>query len=65
MNKRWFLALSVVQSAIGFLITLSFVVLAIYGYEGLTKNITTLVIGLFFLVMGVFGIARWLKDNKR
>ena len=66
VNQKWYLLLSVVQTAIGFLIALSFVMLAIYGYEDLmvSKNITTLVIGLFFLVMGVVGIVKWIKKNK-
>ena len=64
MNKRWYLALSVIQTVLGFLITLSFVVLAIAGYEEIKSYISTLVIGVFFLGMGIYGIVKWIKGNK-
>ena len=63
MNKKWYLVLSIFQLAIGFLISLSFVVLAIAGYE-VRQYISTFVISLFFLVMGVIGTVKWLKSNK-
>lgn len=62
-NKRLYLILSIVQFAIGFLISLSFVVLAIGGYE-VKQYISRFVIGLIFAVWGLISIIKWLKANK-
>ena len=64
MNKKWYLVLSVVQLALGFLITLSFVVLAIWGYEEIKSYISTFIIGLFFFGMGIYSSVKWVKGNK-
>lgn len=62
MNKNIYLILWLVQCLLGFLITLSFVVLAIGGYD-VKQYISTFVIGVIFLVMGIVGIVKW-KKNK-
>lgn len=62
MNKNIYLILWLVQCLLGFLITLSFVVLAIGGYD-VREYISTFVIGIIFLVMGVVGIIKW-RRNK-
>lgn len=63
MKKRLYLILAIFQFAIGFLISLSFIVLAIGGYE-VRQYITTFVIGLIFIVLGVYSIVKWVKGNK-
>ena len=62
-NKRLYLILSIVQFAIGFLISLSFVVLAVNGYD-VKQYISRFVVGLLFVVLGIFGIVKWFKSNK-
>lgn len=62
-NNKGYLILAIIQFAIGFLISLSFVVLAIGGYE-VRQYITRFVIGLIFAVLGIYGIVKWLKLNK-
>jgi len=63
MNKRLYLILAIVQFAIGFLISLSFVVLAVNGYD-VKQYISRFVVGLLFVVLGIFGIVKWFKSNK-
>lgn len=62
MNKNIYLILWLIQCLLGFLIALSFVALAIGGYD-VKQYISTFVIGIIFLVMGIVGIVKW-KKNK-
>lgn len=62
MNKKLHLALSVLQTAIGFLLVLSFVVLAIAGYE-VKQYIAPFVVGLVFLVIGTANIVKLMRKK--
>lgn len=62
MNRKVYLLLWVIQCALGFLISLSFVVLTVSGYD-VKPYITTFVIAIIFLVMGIVGIVKWLKGK--
>ena len=62
MNKKLYLALSILQTAIGFLLVLSFVVLAIAGYD-VKQYITPFVVGLLFLIIGIFEIVKLLRNK--
>ncbi len=63
MNKKIFLVLSIIQFAIGFLTTLSFVVLAIGG-EKVSQYIPTLVLAVIFVIMGIVGMIRYKRDKQ-
>lgn len=62
MNNKVFLALSILQTVIGFLVVLSFVVLAVGGEE-VRQYIATFVVGIVFLIMGIIGIVNFFRKK--
>lgn len=63
MDKKIYLILWLVQCLLGTLITVSFIVLAIDGRYDVKQYLSTFVIGIIFLVMGIVGIVKWLKNK--
>ena len=63
MNNKIYLLLSILQLIIGAILIVSFVVLAIGGYE-VKSYITTLAIAIFFVVMGTVSTVNWKRKNK-
>ncbi|MBR5272024.1 MAG: hypothetical protein IKU25_01330 [Clostridia bacterium] len=62
MKNRVFLILSILQLLIGLVLVVSFVVVAIGGID-VTPYISTLVIAVFFVVMGIVSLVKWKKKN--
>lgn len=62
MDKKIYLLLWLVQCLLGALISVSFIVLAFSGYD-VKQYISTFVIGIIFLIMGIVGIIRWAKKK--
>ena len=62
MKNRVFLILSILQLLIGLVLVVSFVVVAIGGID-VTPYISTLVIVVFFVVMGIVSLVKWKKKN--
>jgi uncharacterized membrane protein HdeD (DUF308 family) len=60
MKSKWYLFSSIVKVVVGLLAIVSFVVMAIDG-ELETRWIITLLLAIFFVVIGVIGII----DNKK
>lgn len=63
-NQRIFLLLSIIQLALGFLWCLSFIVLAVNDYE-VSQYISTFILGLIFVAMGIVGVVKWIKKNGK
>ena len=63
MNNKIYLLLSILQLIIGTILVVSFVVVAIGGYD-VKPYITTLAIAIFFVVMGTVSTVNWKRKNK-
>lgn len=62
-NKNIFLMLSILQILLGLVLIVSFAVVAIGGVD-VRPYVTTLVVAVFFFVMGIVTLVKWLKQNK-
>ncbi len=62
-NKNIFLMLSIVQILLGAVLIVSFAVVAIGGID-VRPYVTTAVVAVFFVVMGIVTLVRWVRQNK-
>lgn len=63
MKSKWDLISSIVQLVIGSVAVLSFAVLAVCG-EDMRRWIVTLILSVFYVVMGVWGLADYIRAKK-
>ena len=62
MKNRIFLLLWLGQCFLGTLFATCFLVLAFSGYD-IRQYITTFVVSIVFLVTGIIGIVKWVKNK--
>lgn len=63
MKNKWYLISSIFQVLIGLIAIVFFIILVINGEE-MTKWIITLLLAIFYVVIGVIGIIDNIKNRK-
>jgi len=62
--KKWHFIAAIVQLCIGIAAVAAYIIVAVGG-EPLGKWTVTLILAIAFIVLGVIGIADWMKEKRR
>ena len=61
--SKWYLFSSIFQIIVGMAAIAAYIVIAVSG-ESLGKWTVTLILAIAFVVMGIIGVADWIKAGK-